>query len=293
MEGTRHGQSGGRIQPGLGRIAEGGRWAFPPRGSFAVLAALILFVAVASIGGQSCEQRLHGEVGADVCLACHDGRSAPDESDFPNSRHATIGCEGCHGPGYLHVRNGGRGGLFISNPGSLPFEARAAFCGKCHPKEEDGFVHSVHNQKQILSCTTCHNPHSSLVTRRNAKNNDLCLDCHVGRGFDSDAAITAHTYHPVDPAGTGASRCALCHLPPLERQAGSTSYVPHDHSLRTIPPIASNEAAEAGISPTPNSCSGIIGCHDGSVITAPVFNVDKPEDNRILQEVYDLRYGTS
>jgi hypothetical protein len=47
-----------------------------------------------------------------------------------------------------------------------------------------------------------------------------------------------------------------------------------------------------GIAPTPpNSCSGTMGCHDGTVVTAPVFNVDNREDNTILQIVFEDRYG--
>jgi hypothetical protein len=47
------------------------------------------------------------------------------------------------------------------------------------------------------------------------------------------------------------------------------------------------------VTPTPpNSCSGITGCHDGTVIAAPVFNVDVPRDNDILQLIWNSRYGT-
>ena len=102
--------------------------------------------------------------------------------------------------------------------------------------------------------------------------------------------IVAHTFHLYDPAGTGASRCTPCHMPPLRREDQAEG--PHLHTFEPIPPIRSNEAMEAGVFPAPpNSCSGIMGCHDGAVPTAPVFDVDNPNDNVILQIIYDQRYG--
>ena len=187
------------------------------------------------------------------------------------------------------MRNGGRYGLFINNPGSLPFKQRYEFCAQCHPGEVDGFAKSVHGQRQLLTCTTCHDVHAPEETRRSYTNHGLCLECHLTRGFADDAAVTAHTFHTVDPEGTVASRCAFCHLPPLDR----VHQGPHDHSLTPIAPIRSNEAVAEGVTPTPpNSCAGIIGCHDGTAITAPVFNVDDPKDNAALEPLFDARYGT-
>jgi hypothetical protein len=52
------------------------------------------------------------------------------------------------------------------------------------------------------------------------------------------------------------------------------------------------ESNLAGITPAPpNSCAGITGCHDGTVSTAPVYNVDNPADNDQLQIIFDARYG--
>ena len=52
-----------------------------------------------------------------------------------------------------------------------------------------------------------------------AVDNSLCLRCHEAFGFATDEAISAHTHHSVDPAGSGASRCTACHMPPLEQAA--------------------------------------------------------------------------
>jgi hypothetical protein len=107
----------------------------------------------------------------------------------------------------------------------------------------------------------------------------VCQQCHYTLGFNSAAAITAHTSHPVDPAGTGASRCVKCHLPPLERDNQVDG--PHDHSLKGISPGVSAQAIINGDPVVPvNSCAGQTGCHDGSVAAAPVFDV---EDLALMQ----------
>lgn len=229
-------------------------------------------------------------VGTNVCLQCHNGVHAPDRSLFPESAHTAIGCESCHGPGLQHVRNGGRGGLFINPLRGLPPKEARAVCGRCHQQETQDHLNSKHALNGGLTCTDCHDVHAPGRTAPDYKNNALCLECHGPYGFENDAAIRAHTFHNVDPEGTGASRCSICHMPPLDRVNQEDG--PRYHGMRPIPPVASNLAAEAGVFPVPpNSCSGIAGCHDGSVDTAPVFNVDFPYDNSVLQIIYDARYG--
>lgn len=247
------------------------KWVVPS--SLAILASLVL---------SGCPTAY---VGIDTCLTCHDGRYAPDRTGVKESAHAEVGCEACHGPGYLHVRNGGRGGLFIGVP------ANNDFCSKCHEEAVSGFAQSRHGEDNLFSCDECHDVHRPDRTRVGFRNNDLCLQCHASQGFDSETAITDHTFHPVDPEGTGASRCTACHMVPLVRVDQSEG--PHGHSFRTTPPIASNEAAAAGITPVPpNTCAGITGCHDGTVTTSLVFDVDDEGTNAWLQSMYEVIAGT-
>ncbi|MBI4559505.1 MAG: hypothetical protein HY706_18105 [Candidatus Hydrogenedentes bacterium] len=254
----------------------------------ASIIVLVLGVGALSLGVGSCQNL--PPIKASVCLSCHDGRSAPNQLGFLVSAHRSIECEVCHGSGYLHVRNGGRGGLFITNPAKLSFPETYATCNTCHADTVVGFLASHHAVEQVVTCADCHDVHQPGGMQANPTDNTLCLQCHAELGFDSDAAISTHTFHPVDPAGTGASRCTACHLPPLQREDQADG--PHDHTLLTIPPIRSNEAAAAGVTPIPpNSCSGITGCHDGTVPEAPVFDVDNLALNEILQSIYDARYG--
>jgi predicted CXXCH cytochrome family protein len=257
---------------------------------FAYLGILMAFILVTSMGVQSCQDNLNREVGTTVCLTCHNGQLAPDRSAFKDSPHYDIGCEKCHGPGYWHVRNGGRSGLFINNLEHLNFEESTNACVQCHLEQKDGFLNSDHATKQAVRCVDCHDVHSAQWNRWNDKNNDLCLHCHASYGFDTNTEIESHTHHPVDPQVTGASRCTGCHMPPLQRDAQASG--PHSHSFQPIPPIQSNEAAASGIQPAPpNSCSGIMGCHDGSVVTAPIFDVDNTQLNGLIQILYDSWYG--
>ena len=267
-------------------------FAFRHRLPMALLAG-ISFVLVSSLGAQSCQQISKGEVGTTACLVCHDGQKAPDQSQFRDSAHMAIGCEACHGPGRNHVQAAGRGGLFIVNPGEFTDAEFLQLCGRCHGSETESFAKSVHAEKKAMLCLGCHDIHRVGVTSPSFEDNQLCLECHASSGLGNDKEITAHTYHPVDPENTGASRCATCHMVPLQRTDQGIGSGPHDHSFRPRPPITSNQAVAAGITPAPsNSCAGITGCHDGTVNTAPVFNVDKPSDNTLLQTIYSSRYGS-
>jgi predicted CXXCH cytochrome family protein len=284
-------------------------------------------------------------VGNTTCLACHDGRSAPDKREFRQGPHAGIACEDCHGPGLAHVRAGGRGGLFIDNPGRSPFDATpelcarchadavaghaqtahfaegvascntchdvhrrggmtfstpnrtpldntgfARLCGDCHRTQTEQFLASDHAELNVATCGACHNPHRARTFTAPPENNQLCQQCHASffLGLGTVQAVDQHTgaFHPVDPEGSGASRCVSCHMVPLRRnnQAGGA----HDHTFRTVPPSVSNQMIAAGQAPRPNSCAGIMGCHDAAVPgSGTPFSVDRLEDNEFLQTRYD------
>jgi predicted CXXCH cytochrome family protein len=313
------------------------------------LSFAVAITAALSIGATTCSVTgFNGNPPANTtCLACHDGFSASNKLEFTKSPHNSIACETCHGPGDAHIRNGGRNGLFVLNPGDAPFVVRHEACADCHNQQIDGFLdtahftaraatctdcHDVHRklglavasnsassldvsgyanlcgdchgvqtndfllsghaQLNVATCGSCHNPHVENQFQASPIDNSMCLQCHASfeLGFDTEAAIDAHTgaFHPVDPAGTGASRCTECHLPPLERFNQDDG--PHDHTLFTIPPAFSNEAIALGVSPIPpNSCSGIMGCHDADVPNSGMpFDVEDMDDNDALQALYEM-----
>ena len=253
--------------------------------------SLILFAAIISLGAGPCDSPDLHMIDNDVCLACHDGRSASDVSLLPENPHFNLECEDCHGSGYLHVRNGGRGGLFIDSPSDYSQGEAHLLCKTCHKSQVEGYLQSRHAVSGSATCGDCHNAHGSDAVKMSYINNALCLECHADLGFDSDESIEAHTFHSVEPEVSGASRCTTCHMPPLQRYEQASGL--HGHSLVTLQPITSNEAIEAGIEPTPpNSCAGITGCHDGTILSAPNFYVDNPVSNDIAQFFYENRYGT-
>lgn len=271
------------------------------RSSCLLLAALIAVAGASSLGVRGCQNIGPGApIRNDVCLVCHTGQNAEDITAFRDGPHKGLLCEGCHGSGYLHMRNGGRGGLFISDLNGLRTPADRDLCKRCHETEVNAFETSEHAEEGVLSCVACHNVHAGPSGAPSSENNDMCLLCHASMGFNNDAVVEAHTFHPVDPAGTGASRCTKCHLVPIEREYPVVSilippghgFLRLDHSLRPVPPSRSIEAADNGVVPVPaNSCAGVAGCHDGSVVTSPVFKVDDRATNVLLQILYNVRYG--
>jgi predicted CXXCH cytochrome family protein len=317
-----------------------------PKG-FVHLAAAAALLLCGAAGVESClpGSQGPGRVGTHTCLACHDGRSAPDQREFLRGPHRGIACEDCHGPGLAHVRAGGRGGLLIDNPARDPFSSMVNLCARCHEDTVNGYqatahfaaeaaacsdchdVHrrggmrfstpnntlldipgynrvcrdchgqqtqqfmlSVHAQKGVASCGSCHNPHAPRTLTAMTEDNRVCQQCHASSflGLDTEAAVDFHTgaFHPVDPEGSGASRCTACHMPPLRRTGQQKG--PRDHTMFTVPPAASNEAIAQGRTPMPNSCAGIMGCHDAAVPgSGTPYNVDNPNDNAALQVFYE------
>lgn len=256
-----------------------------------LLYVVVLLCAVASVGQTNCSGPGIG-VGVNstsTCLGCHNGGTAQDMRSVLLSAHANVGCTTCHGDATSHVRSGGENG-FLLNPTFGPFARSYASCVTCHSDTVNEFLQSGHAASQVASCHDCHNVHIPVEVRAPKDNNLLCQTCHGFLGFGTDAAIEAHTMHPVDPAGTGASRCTECHLPPLERFNQEDGA--HDHTLRGIAPQVSIDAIANMVSPVPpNSCAGINGCHDGTVPTAPVFNVENEGQLTIVQGLFELWFG--
>ncbi|MBZ0089090.1 MAG: hypothetical protein K8H90_01800, partial [Thermoanaerobaculia bacterium] len=94
---------------------------------------------------------------------------------------------------------------------------------------------------------------------------------------------------PVDPAGSGSSRCTGCHNVPIEQVMPGERAI-HDHTFLPVPPLHSNEAAGRGEFPVPpNSCAGVAGCHDASMPGPGVpHDVNNLDQNRVWQGVYDI-----
>ncbi len=162
------------------------------------------------------------------CFACHTTRDAdlPPEQMDPAS--AGVHCERCHGPGQEHIQAMTQGeadaASTIGNPGRMPAIEQLYFCGACHGAPPGGNdlqalarftvdkeVSRFPAQRLVLSrcysesrdqlkCTTCHDPHESLV-QTPASYDSKCLSCHGG-----DHAMASG-------CKVAASRCSSCHMP--------------------------------------------------------------------------------
>ena len=127
-------------------------------------------------------------VGMDTCAMCHE-RIA---KDFSRTEHARLvvssqdikgqACEACHGAGSLHVdaQTKQEKKAAIVNPGKDP-EA----CFKCHLEKKAEFSLQYHHPvpEGKMSCTDCHDPHSTEGVRPgSAKSlfdkNAVCAKCH-------------------------------------------------------------------------------------------------------------------
>lgn len=228
-----------------------------------------------------------------ACTDCHDDMMAPGGSPtqgFLATNHFLKGgatCTDCHD---VHKM----GGMAISSPSPLRFgnENYAKLCGDCHEGQVAEFARSTHAQLDVATCSSCHDMHKSTMFRAAPENNRLCLQCHqsFALGFETDADVDFHTgsFHPVDPAGSGSSRCTGCHLPPVTVAEGRPEA--HDHTLFTIPPIASNDAlADGAVTAPPNSCAGVTGCHDlGQPGSGPPYDENDVSNNASLQALYEM-----
>lgn len=233
-----------------------------------------------------------GYVGTSTCLGCHNGFSAPDVSEYRASTHFAegVGCEDCHGPGAVHVRLAGRGGLAIVNPQEGGYAVSYGACAACHADTVGQFLRSGHAEQQLLTCYDCHTLHRENAWYLPFEDNRICLSCHGKTDFPDDAAVVAHTFHKNKPTAKS-SLCVGCHMTPLSRGPGQADGH-FDHSLIPREPVFSNLAIEAGVSPAPaNTCGGVNGCHDGSNDEAPLFDIDNPLINNVLQRQYEQRYG--
>ncbi|MBU1022700.1 cytochrome c3 family protein, partial [bacterium] len=153
------------------------------------------------------------------CGQCHNvgwvatGAGGPHQDNLPGIYgtfdEAGIGCERCHGPGNLHIRDDTHGNITVDNSND--------FCGACHKSGDlakvpvaDGLVKSHARQNEIVNsphsfftCNTCHDVHAStkyddLAPGTGVKMN--CTDCHEAATHQVSGSMAV-----LD--------CTDCHMP--------------------------------------------------------------------------------
>jgi DmsE family decaheme c-type cytochrome len=182
-------------------------------------------------------------VGSEVCVACHEvvanqfkkGAHFSIEED-KKGYWAGKACEACHGPGSKHAETAAVED--IRNPIKLANAEADKVCFKCHLNQStfSGRLRASHF-KNMVPCTVCHKIHAtppattaalpakaadssasvgirsvaaagseSLVARRIASINELCVKCHV-----NVLAQFQRPFHHRVPEN--AMSCIDCHNP--------------------------------------------------------------------------------
>lgn len=129
---------------------------------------------------------------------------------------AGVQCEACHGPGSNHIPNPERRDLFV--------DVSAAGCGNCHNSGDDpdvisargGFIQSQEQWPELLAsgghatfnCTTCHDPHVSVIYERDNAIRNECTACHAGHNLALHEGLTFERGAYVEPLS-----CESCHMP--------------------------------------------------------------------------------
>lgn len=161
-----------------------------------------------------------------TCGACHTtgwtptGAQGPHQDNLPGI-HGTwaqpgVTCEACHGPASYHVRK--------PTQFKLTTEER---CGDCHKrgdatqidakngliKHHEQYEDLLASPHQMLKCSSCHEPHSSVIYGNGTSDNkglksikDSCLLCHKQQTVKLNGS--AHV-----------NECTSCHMPRIGKSA--------------------------------------------------------------------------
>lgn len=166
-----------------------------------------------------------------ACFSCHNtGSSLKKKDNLPGINGSWefrgIQCEACHGPGSVHVAQGG------GEDTAITVDRTAFACGQCHRRGPDdgkipasgGFVNHHEQYQELLasnmsglSCIACHNPHSPVhdgATFRPESSGIIrdCADCHPQAAEIYEASVM----------GKAGVECVDCHMPENVRSAVSS-----------------------------------------------------------------------
>jgi DmsE family decaheme c-type cytochrome len=187
-----------------------------PLGAMVVLAVVALPVLQGSAQGQeAAPPQWHPQatfVGTETCAACHDDvhgamAGTPHGSHFFLEK-SVYGCEGCHGPGSLHVDDPDDPAL-RPRIDRLPPGQQASICLSCHAGGHRFFWQGSQHERRDLSCLSCHSIHDPAPATAQlafASINETCLSCH--REVRAETWRTSH--HPIRE---GQISCTDCHEP--------------------------------------------------------------------------------
>ncbi len=188
----------------------------PKRKRFAVLAGgMLLALIVAALARPAYRPAAGGQepgyVGMEQCAQCHDAEVAAFSATIHGKKGFALpssrACETCHGPGKVHVENGGEGGIITA--GSLAKDKRAEMCLSCHDRGTKMFWRGSSHDLRSVACQDCHSVHHPASDRaqlKEAVETDVCFGCHKQK----KAQFFRASHHPIRE---GKIDCADCHNP--------------------------------------------------------------------------------
>ncbi len=141
-----------------------------------------------------------------------------------------VGCESCHGPGGQHVeamRQGKTDALFMPKLQKQDGKTIAEMCGRCHRTTKDATAKNLNSEhtdlfqahgleqsrcyregQNKLSCTSCHDPHTSISTDEKTYN-QVCLQCHAPANIPITTRLLQRRPCPINAT----EKCTSCHMP--------------------------------------------------------------------------------
>jgi Cytochrome c554 and c-prime len=170
------------------------------------------------------------------CLECHVGRFAPTAQEtvsFPQEpfKEAAIGCENCHGPGELHVRERGAAkpsgpvDTSIVNPAKLSPTLSDNICMRCHQGNDARILQPGKTSSDFRPGAWLNDTLAIFKTplRQGGRAEESDLLEHTFavmlskcyRASESMSCITCHSVHRNVPAAEKSayyrSKCLTCH----------------------------------------------------------------------------------
>lgn len=152
-----------------------------------------------------------GEVGAALCVTCHD---KDDLTDMSRTAHGFTAdkrapdCISCHGPSEAHTKKPSsvHPDRMFTKKAATPANERSAACLACHNKDARRtlWAGSQHDAADI-ACNDCHKIHGNHdKVLSKATLTDVCFTCHK----EQRAQMNRPSHHPVPE---GKMTCADCH----------------------------------------------------------------------------------
>jgi hypothetical protein len=135
-----------------------------------------------------------------------------------------VGCESCHGPGSKHPPVA---------PRNIYINPEVSLCAKCHSKGDNpnvllaanGYVANNSQYQELLSsphaafrCTTCHDPHTSVMYEPNNAIINGCLNCHQNHNMALHAGKVLVRGDYVEFLS-----CVSCHMPYASKSGSSAT----------------------------------------------------------------------